>query len=325
MERPTEAGPRAHAVAIALACSGPLTGCLLLSLDGLTGGPADGDSSSNPGVDGAPTARDAVADMDADASAVGDDSASSDRTSHADSLADVGAARDASVSDVAACTPLGGGMIAHFTMAPGSVSSTTLNDVSGSGHSGQLIGFGVPATTEAGPFGPALEYPESDAGYVYLPALPLDTTSGHNNTFAFWYYRSSQSVNDVLVYTPSYPRYDLWLTGSDICFNTGIYNCWGISSPTLFDRWVHVVAVFANGPVANSVLYIDGREAPSTCIDLGHGMLCDVDATATAPVSFGGTSPTDFAYYGLLEEIRVYNRALTIGEVQALYGGTACP
>ena len=61
-----------------------------------------------------------------------------------------------------------------------------------------------------------------------------------------------------------------------------------------------------------------------TCIDLS-GAPCDAGVTATAPVTFGGTSSTGFVFHGLLEEIRVYDRALTSAEVQALYAGVACP
>jgi hypothetical protein len=64
-------------------------------------------------------------------------------------------------------------------------------------------------------------------------------------------------------------------------------------------------------------------ERRSPRIDLGSGTNCD--ASATAPVTLGGTGSTGFAYYGLLEDLQIYNRALTSVEVQAQYGGMACP
>ena len=62
-----------------------------------------------------------------------------------------------------------------------------------------------------------------------------------------------------------------------------------------------------------------------TCIDIGSGTDCGVDAGATEPVTFGGTASTGFTFLGLLEDIRVYDRALTSAEVQAIYSGAACP
>jgi hypothetical protein len=40
-------------------------------------------------------------------------------------------------------------------------------------------------------------------------------------------------------------------------------------------------------------------------------------------VIFGGQ--TNFNFHGMLDDVRIYNRALTASEVSALYQGTACP
>ncbi len=90
-----------------------------------------------------------------------------------------------------------------------------------------------------------------------------------------WFYRSSGSapvVDDVLVLLPNAPRYDLWLTsertdgGEFLCINTGRDDCFGVEATNLLDRWVHVAAVFANGPIAEGVLYIDGQESAAACL-----------------------------------------------------------
>lgn len=244
-----------------------------------------------------------------------------------DARPDAGAASDAaSAADASdACVSIDLGLIAHYTMAPSSILGATLGDVSGNGNSADLVDFGSPLTVDAGPRPPALDYTDSDGGYVNVPALPLDTAPGHMNTFAFWFYRSSESVDDVLVFAPASPRYDLWLTGSDLCFNTGIYNCWGISNPAILGQWVHVAAVFSNGAISGSSLYVNGLPVTPTCIDIGQGKECGADASVAVPVTFGGAGSTGYVFLGLLEDIRVYDRALTAAEVQAIYGGTACP
>ena len=50
---------------------------------------------------------------------------------------------------------------------------------------------------------------------------------------------------------------------------------------------------------------------------------CGASPTVAAPVIFGGQ--TNFNFHGMLDDVRIYNRALTASEVSALYQGTACP
>lgn len=296
-----------------LATCAALAGCALISLDGLTGG--DGGASS--GGDASMLRADATVDA-------ADGGLDTGVLPPPDAPADAGVSSDdADASD--ACVSVDLGLIAHYTMAPSSIQGATLGDVSGNGNSAQLVAFGSPPTVDAGPYPPALDYTDSDGGYVNVPTLPLDTAPGHVNTFAFWFYRSSQSVDDVLVFAPASPRYDLWLTGSDLCFNTGIYNCWGISNPAIFGHWVHVAAVFSNGAISGSSLYVDGLPVTPVCIDIGHGTDCGVDASVAEPVTLGGPGSTGYVFLGLLEDVRVYDRALTAAEVQAIYAGTACP
>lgn len=225
----------------------------------------------------------------------------------------------------AGCTPVVTGLIAHYPMNAGAINGTTLVDTSGSGNDAVLTGFPTPPIVDAGPLGQALGFGDAGTAYVSATALPLDTTTGHGNTFVLWYYRANQSLDDVLVFAPSQPRYDIWLVNDSLCFNTGTGNCWGLTGPSLFDRWVHLAAVFANGTMTSSALYVDGQLAPAACLAADVDAACDVPVTATPPVTLGGTPQDGYAFLGMLADVRVYTRALTAAEVQALYEGTACP
>src|SRR2546430_3176622 len=106
------------------------------------------------------------------------------------------------------CPP---GLLAHWTFDAADVSGTTVRDVSGNGYDGVLTG--VSPTVGPGVIGQALIYPTNAMGYVNVPALALDTSAGGVNTVAMWFYRAASPVTDeVLIYAPSAPRYDLWLT-----------------------------------------------------------------------------------------------------------------
>ena len=112
-------------------------------------------------------------------------------------------------------------------------------------------------------------------------------------------------------------------TGHLLCFNTGSNNdCWGIDDPGLRDRWVHAVALFRDGPLWASELYVDGNKRVLTCTS-APGQSCDTVRTVGLPLSLGGRS--DFFFHGRLDDVRVYRRALDAVEVAALFDGTACP
>lgn len=228
-------------------------------------------------------------------------------------------------SDASSCVPVTEGLIGHFTMDLDSIDGTRLSDSSGNQNDGMLVGFSQDDTAP-GRFGEALVYPAIGTAYVNVPVLPLDRAPDGVNSVSLWFYRSGTDIDDVLALLPNSPRYDLWLTGgvgNYLCINTGHNECVGVENDDLRDHWVHVVAVFVNGPIENGLLYINGENGGAACIADGGFSSCELSSAAAAPVDFGGN--TDFFFHGMLDEVRIYNRALDASEVTALYQGTACP
>ncbi len=251
----------------------------------------------------------------ADAMPAGNDANVADATSR-----DAGS-QDA--SDASQCTPIISGLLGHWTMDIASMIGTRLADSSGNHNDGTLVGFSQ-SPTAPGRFGEALAYPASGTAYVHVPVLPLNQAGGGMNTVSMWFYRSGNNISDVLAFLPS-PRYDLWLTGGTgkyLCINTAQGECLGVQDANLRDRWVHVVAILANGPTAMGSLYVDGQNRNAACLTNSGFSPCGQSATAATPVDFGGPG---FPFHGMLDEVRLYNRALTASEVLALYTGTACP
>jgi hypothetical protein len=293
---------------------------LLVSTSGLTGGDAS-------------TPTDAGSQGIGDATTQEDSGAPTDSSPPADVAVDVPVAQDSSGPeaeasvDSSACAPPTVGLIGYWTMDTDSITGTTLADSSGNNNNGTLVGFTSPETAP-GEFGQALVYPASGQAYVQVPNLPLDTTTGDANSISLWFYRNDINVNDVLLLLPNSPRYDLWLTGSPnnsssdtyLCINTENNECFGIGSATLLGQWVHVVAIFANGAETKGSLYVDGQPAGAACLTAAGFQPCDYSAVAAAPVEFGGE--TDFFYHGMIDDVRIYNRALTASEVSVLY---QCP
>jgi hypothetical protein len=225
------------------------------------------------------------------------------------------------------CTAVNDGLIAHLTMDKASVAGGYANDTSGNGNDGELIRFPSPPTLVAGRFGEALSFPDSDGGgaYVSIPSLPLDSTPDHMNSVSLWFYRNDQSVDDALLYIGGFPLNDLWLLGASLGFDRGSNTLWGTTDQSLLGRWIHVVAIFDNGPLISNLLYVDGRLRSPSCVQSNDGTCSGYSATAMAPVTFGGTPDTGHYYRGALDEIRIYNRALTASQARTLFEGTACP
>jgi hypothetical protein len=230
------------------------------------------------------------------------------------------------LSFAVSCVPIVSGLLAHWTMDAASIVGNQLIDSSGNQNDGTLYRFSPPITV-LGRFGEALSYGASQGAHVDITTIALDLAAGHTNSFSFWFYRNAGAVDDAILLLPSPygSRYDLWLTGSAgqfLCFNTGNKECLGIEDNNLIGRWVHVVALFGNGPTASSTLYVDGvLRAPRCLVDYGFAP-CDVSGTAGLPVILGGD--IDYYFYGELDDVRVFNRALTASEVTALYSGNAC-
>ena len=218
------------------------------------------------------------------------------------------------------------GLLGHWTMDTASVQGKRVADTSGGGNDGTILG--TPPAVVPGRFGEALGYPASSASttHVEVASLPLDTGASGVTSVSLWFFRSGTGIDDVLVDMPRAPRFDLWLTGDTghlLCFNTGSNNdCWGIDDPGLRDRWVHAVALFRDGPLSASELYVDGKKRVLTCTS-APGQSCDTVRTVGLPLSLGGRS--DFFFHGRLDDVRVYRRALDAVEVAALFDGTACP
>jgi hypothetical protein len=257
------------------------------------------------------------------------DATSSEGGAVADANDAASAERDAAdEQDSRSCVPITSGLLGHWTMDNATIHGTQLTDMSGNQNNGTLVGFPTPATV-SGKFGQALAYPSSSTAYVNIPTLALDQSPGATNSVSLWYYRgTSPSISDVLVLMPDSPRYDLWVGQESssyfLCVNTGSGDCYGVQNSTLHDRWVHVVAMFWNGPTVQSSLYVDGQNASPACLSgPGFSGSCNVQRTVAAPVVLGGQH--DFMFHGLLDEVRIYNRGLTAREVTALYEGTVCP
>ncbi len=129
---------------------------------------------------------------------------------------------------------------------------------------------------------------------------------------------------------PVYASYNLQFNGASdqqLDFATGYsggYHSLLTTSTVIPDNtWVHVVGTYDPlAPAPQKKIYIDG--ALNASATESNAILYDTNAT-TGRLRLGRTTSTSFNQYnGELDDVRIYDRALSAAEVTALYGLTSC-
>jgi hypothetical protein len=215
-----------------------------------------------------------------------------------------------------------GGLVASYPF-----SGNLTNDASGNGHNGTAVG-GVTLTNDR--FGNANNALNCDGATGYI-RVPTQLTTGNPFTWSVWFRPGftgtnvpycvmnqggnpgqsgtspSLIVNDTYSGFPGTIEYYSYGSG-------GIYLYSQVRAQWDTNAWYHV-AVTSDGS-GNRCLYING--------------VCEASATGQP---FGQSQPNFYVgadasysneyFLGDIDDIRIYNRALSAQEVEQLYGGTA--
>lgn len=202
----------------------------------------------------------------------------------------------------------------HFDTVDTSVSPQTTPDSSGQGNTGYLYPVGSPPTLTTGKFGNALEF--SGTNYV-LCGNVLDVTS--KLTVAAWVKDSGVSDGDVVgKYQAMDKRWHIYLDSKGVHGSKLIY--WNIggwnyaTSPTsaIGTDW-HELAMVYDGTQSGNAnrlkAYIDGSLVALTY----YGTIPATMPAITANLTMGGlgTAGTTYFFKGLIDEVRIWDDALT--------------
>jgi type II secretory pathway pseudopilin PulG len=152
--------------------------------------------------------------------------------------------------------------------------------------------------------------------YVTADNISVATSIGTKNTVTFWMYKKGGSM--PFAFDRAVTRYDLYFDCGGFGFNTGDGNVEGISNSSfLSSSWHHIVAIFPNGIPNNSnaELWIDGSKQT-----INH--LCSSGPSsrvASQRIYISGWDPISEKFKGFIDDVRIYNRALSANEIQAIY------
>ena len=192
-------------------------------------------------------------------------------------------------------------------------------DISGNGNDGTLKG-GIENSPwvddELG--GRTYEFDGVDDS-VLISTSGVHTTPGSKNTVSFWMKWSGANSKMPFSWNTAY---DLYLITSALSFNTGNGDWLGTSSSGLANNLVHVAAVFYNGvpDATNNEIYIDGIKKELDKDYVPHQRTRgNKAATSTAYISGWGT--TGYKFPGTIDDVKIYNKALSESEVKQLANG----
>ncbi|TMD03057.1 MAG: hypothetical protein E6J01_17125 [Chloroflexi bacterium] len=196
------------------------------------------------------------------------------------------------------------GLVAAYGFNEGA--GTTLIDLSGNGHTGTISGA---TWATAGKFGSALLFNGTGAQVTIPDAPSLQFTTGM--TLEAWVFPSTTPTGWRSVVTKNVDRYYL-MASSDLNNRPVAGGTWGAGNqntvgPTALavNTWTHLAATFDGAMVR---LYVNGVEVASQTQTTPL-------ATANGTLQIGGDSYPGEFFAGRIDEVRIYNRALTAAQV----------
>ncbi|HUA66530.1 MAG TPA: LamG-like jellyroll fold domain-containing protein [Alphaproteobacteria bacterium] len=214
----------------------------------------------------------------------------------------------------AATPPAPGSLVAAYGFNEGS--GTTATDESGTGNTGEVIG---PTWTASGKFGGALEFNGSNDWVLINDAPSLHLTNAM--TLEAWVYPYTLPSSPCEPAATCYwmdvvhkdsDRYYIEAS-SDVGQAPEVGGIFAdgkhiviAPSPLATNSWTHLAVTYDGAMLA---LYVNGMLATNTPVT-------SLITTSTNPLFIGGDETMGQYFHGRIDEVRVYNRALSGAEIQ---------
>lgn len=213
------------------------------------------------------------------------------------------------------------GLVGYWPLDEGSGSTTA--DTSGNGNDGTLNNS--PVWNTSGKFGNALEFDFGDISYVSVP--DDDTLDMTSFTLAAWI-KIDTAENDAWNW---YTMFEKGAAG-EVNYGFGRFGDNWDSLGCYFDggggqevtaafsstaTWQHAVCTY-DAATNSFKIYIDGVQAASAVTTVDPSFPAN-----TSPLWIGGSTVwSSNAFEGVMDDARVYSRALSAADVAALYAAT---
>ena len=204
------------------------------------------------------------------------------------------------------------GLVAAYSFDEGT--GATLVDRTGQGRTGTLAGA---TWTTQGRFGGALSFDGIDDWVTVTDAPSLDLTTGM--TLEAWVYPTALGGgswrNVMIKERAGGEAYNLYANADT---NAPVVYVVGATQPDVpldargagqlpLNAWTHLAATY-NGTTLR--VFVNGTE-------VGSRAMTGAMLTSTGALQIGGNSIWGEFFQGRIDDIRIYNRALTVAEIQA--------
>ena len=229
-------------------------------------------------------------------------------------------------------TALSSGLVGYWSMDGSAINWTKnqVSDLSGQGNTGQLISMSPTTSPVAGKIGGALKFDGSTSYLRTNSGLGVSTSA----TISVWVNTSRTEANTI-----NYPvslgssgsiRLSLWVGGAfgdtqvanhSIGLTDGTNSSSAVANSFTtadYGKWHHIIVTYDSNATTKTVIYKDGVNLNMFSSNL-TGVLASQNQV------FIGKRADNFWYFpGSIDDVRVYNRALSAAEVKQLYalGGT---
>jgi hypothetical protein len=203
--------------------------------------------------------------------------------------------------------PTSSGLVAAYAFDEGS--GTTVADASGNGNTGTISGANW---TSSGKFGKALSFNGSTSWVSVADSASLDLSGGMTveawlNPAAIGNWRTAvmKEKSGGLAYA-LYASTGLAASAPSANVNPGTEAAVAGSSGLPLNSWTHLAGTYDGTTIR---LYLGGSLIASQA-ESGN------IAPSTAPLRIGGNSVWGEYFQGQIDEVRIYNRALSTSEIQ---------
>jgi fibronectin type 3 domain-containing protein len=196
------------------------------------------------------------------------------------------------------------GLVAAYSFNEGA--GSTVADASGNGNTGTIL---YATWTTQGKFGKALVFNGTDAWVTVNDSASLHLSSGM--TIEAWVYPTVRPSGWRTIVHKEVDIYYLMASSSQNTpagggtFTAGNQNVYAPSSLKV-NTWTHIAVTYDGAALR---LYVNGQEVANQP-QITPLMI------STQPLRIGGNSPHGEYFRGRIDEVRIYNRALTQAEIQ---------
>lgn len=219
------------------------------------------------------------------------------------------------------------GLVGYWTFDGKYMTSSTSTDSSGSGNHGTITNS---PTLVLGKTGQALNFTAANSQYVTIADNDILDVTSHDMSFAAWIKpTNTNQISSFLskrLNTGNVDQWTMWINDGTISYGAGkkIGIAFGnIAGSNLNDiattanivdgNWHHIVGVIKYNNTLE--IYVDGVLAPTTTIRSQSW----TSINTSMPVLVGSDNGGHY-FDGAVDDVRIYNRALTAQEVAILAG-----